>query len=142
MNNKTLELIKKYDIKAKKSLGQNFLFDDNVLQQIVYESKVDNKEVVEIGPGLGSMTYILLPVVKELTCYEVDEQMINILNQEIDDPKLTLIKENFLTSNFSEWKNKKTIVANIPYYITSDILFKIFDNIEWFDNYGSKRSGL
>ena len=127
-----IDLYKKYDVSASKRFGQNFLINQGVLGKIVNAADVKDKEVIEIGPGLGSLTMALLPEVKAITSYEIDEDMVKVLEGEIVDEKFTLVKGDFLKDELS-WKGKKTLVANIPYYITSDILFKIFDNHEKFD---------
>lgn len=93
---------------------------------------IKDKDVVEIGPGLGSLTFPLLQEVKSLVSYEIDNEMIKVLQNEITSDKFTLVKNDFLKEEFA-WPNKKTLVANIPYNITSDILFKLFQNCEKFD---------
>ena len=74
-------LMKKYKIKANKNLGQNFLIDDSVIQDIVEGAKIEKEDlVIEIGPGLGSMTALLLEKAKKVICIELDKKMIKILN--------------------------------------------------------------
>ena len=74
-------LMKKYKIKANKSLGQNFLIDDNVIEDIVNGANIQNNDlVIEIGPGLGSMTALLVQKAKKVICIELDKKMIQILN--------------------------------------------------------------
>lgn len=126
------ELFVKYDVSPSKRFGQNFLIDNNIINKIIIAASIHEKDVVEIGPGLGSLTFPLLSEVKSLVSYEIDKEMINVLQNEIKDDKFTLIENDFLKEDFS-WQNKKTIVANIPYNITSDILFKVFENCEKFD---------
>ncbi len=132
--NKIRELQNKYNLNthAKKRFGQNFLIDKNVLNNIIKIADIKDKEVVEIGPGMGSLTVFLLPEVKMLTAYEIDKDMNKILSGEITDDKFTLINGDFLKQSF-EWEGKKTLVANLPYYITSEILFRLFENIDKFD---------
>ncbi len=125
-------LQKKYELHAKKRFGQNFLIDQNVLKKIIDVANIKSKDVVEVGPGLGSLTTCLLPLVKSLTAYEIDPDMIRVLNGEINSPKFELIAGDFLKETLT-WKGKKTLVANLPYYITSDILFKLFENKDKFD---------
>ena len=77
----TKYLMKKYKIKANKSLGQNFLIDEKVIEDIVDGANIDNEDlVIEIGPGLGSMTKLLLEKAKKVICIELDKKMIKILN--------------------------------------------------------------
>ncbi len=126
------DLYKKYDVNASKRFGQNFLINQGVLEKISEVADVKDKDVIEIGPGLGSLTHVLLKDAKSVTSFEIDEDMIKVINGEIEDDNFTLIEGDFLKADLN-WKGKKTLVANIPYYITSDILFKIFENSDKFD---------
>ncbi|TCG11589.1 16S rRNA (adenine(1518)-N(6)/adenine(1519)-N(6))-dimethyltransferase RsmA [Mycoplasma todarodis] len=132
--NKIKELQTKYELQvhAKKRFGQNFLIDQNVLEHIIEVADIKGKDVVEVGPGMGSLTVFLLPEAKKLTAYEIDKDMITVLNGEIKDENFELIDGDFLKQPL-EWEGKKTLVANLPYYITSDILFRLFENVEKFD---------
>ena len=91
---KTAELVKKYNFKFSKSLGQNFLIDDSVPRDIVAGAEVDENDlVIEIGPGVGTLTAQLLNKAKKVVAIELDNDLIPILNQEIgDNPKFTLIQ--------------------------------------------------
>jgi len=74
-------LMNKYKIKANKNLGQNFLIDENVIEDIVNGAQIDNEDlVIEIGPGLGNMTAVLLEKAKKVICIELDKKMIKILD--------------------------------------------------------------
>lgn len=130
--NEINELFDKYNVGPSKRFGQNFLVDQNILSKIVAASNVENKDVIEIGPGLGSLTRALLNEAKSVTSYEIDEDMVRVLSKEIKDDKFKLVFKDFLEASF-DWEGKRSIVANIPYNITSPILFKIFENIEKFD---------
>lgn len=132
-------LMKKYKIKANKSLGQNFLIDDTVIQDIVEGAKISNEDlVIEIGPGLGSMTALLLEKVKKVICVELDKRMIKILNDRfIAYDNIELINEDVLKLDLNkiieEEKEKNQIkdvkiVANLPYYITTPIIMKLLEN--------------
>ncbi|SJZ47516.1 16S rRNA (adenine(1518)-N(6)/adenine(1519)-N(6))-dimethyltransferase RsmA [Mycoplasmopsis verecunda] len=114
------------EIYAKKKFGQNFLKDQNILNKIVNVFDINNQDVIEIGPGRGALTKQLLNKVNHLTAFEIDQDMIDVLNSEIHDNKLTLIHKDFLEADLSDFNNVY-LIANIPYYITTDILFKIFD---------------
>lgn len=122
-----IELFDKYEVGPSKRFGQNFLIDANIISKIIESSEIKDKDVVEIGPGLGSLTNSLLPVVKSLTSYEIDEDMIRVLKGEVNNEKFSLIEGDFLLTPLS-WEGKKILVANIPYNITSDIIFKLFEN--------------
>ena len=134
----TNQLLKKYKIRANKSLGQNFLIDDEVILDIVNGANIgENDLVIEIGPGLGSMTKLLLEKAKKVICIELDKKMIKILcerffdknNLEIINADVlkvdlnTLIKEEKAKNNIENVK----IVANLPYYITTPIIMKLIE---------------
>lgn len=126
------EIIQRDNIKAKKHFGQNFLVDLNILKKIISSSKPDNENVIEIGPGLGSLTEYLQPVSKKLVCYEIDDDMIDILNERFPDKdNLTILKQDFMNVNVDKdistyFNNEDVIlVANLPYYITTAILTKV-----------------
>ncbi|MCK5807244.1 MAG: ribosomal RNA small subunit methyltransferase A [Mycoplasmataceae bacterium] len=121
------KLYSKYDVQASKRFGQNFLIDQKVLKHIIEVSDADNADVIEIGPGLGSLSLYLLEVVNSLKAYELDRNMIRVLKGEIKDPKFELLEGDFLKV-FEEPKTVSNVIANIPYNITSDILFKLFEN--------------
>lgn len=128
-----INLYKKYNVQASKRFGQNFLIDNKIIEQIIDYTNCKNSYVVEIGPGLGSLTLALLQTVKKLIAFEIDTSMIKVLKAEIKDPKFILKNEDFLKANF-EFSHKQKIIANIPYHITSLILFKIFKNINFFSS--------
>lgn len=117
---------------AKKHLGQNFLIDKNIIQKIISTANIEGKEVIEIGPGQGAITEILVEKAQNVIAYEIDQDMINILKNKIDASNFILRHEDFLKAEF-DWKNKKYVVANLPYYITSKILFKMFDSFDKFE---------
>ena len=127
---KTAELVKKYNFKFSKSLGQNFLIDDSVPRDIVAGAEVDENDlVIEIGPGVGTLTAQLLNKAKKVVAIELDNDLIPILNQEIgDNPKFTLIHKDALKVNFNEESGEEKsvkLVANLPYYVTTPIIVKL-----------------
>ncbi len=130
--NEIKSLFRKYEVAPSKRFGQNFLMDQNVLKNILKVADIKGKDVIEIGPGLGSLTHLLLQEAKNTYSYEVDADMIKVLEGEIDKPSFHLIQGDFLKADF-DWEGQRTVVANIPYYITSDILFKLFKNATKFD---------
>ena len=121
------KLFDKYEVGPSKRFGQNFLIDLNILNKIVKVFDIKDQDVIEVGPGLGSLTHMILKEAKSLTSYEIDEDMIRVIKSEINNEKFTLVEGDFLRANL-EWEGKKICVANIPYNITSDILFKLFEN--------------
>lgn len=110
---------------AKKRFGQNFLTDKNLLNKIVKEANVSNKDVIEVGPGMGALTKPLLEVAKSVTAYEIDNDLKPLLNEMAEENENLIVKfEDFLTIELPSDKTYE-VVANIPYNITSPIIFKI-----------------
>ena len=116
---KTQELVKKYNFKFSKSLGQNFLVDDSVLNDIVSGAEVSKNDfVIEIGPGVGTLTAQILKKAKRVTAVELDNDLIPILQQELgDNPKFQLIHKDALKVDFNEVigdEESVKLVANLP----------------------------
>lgn len=130
MEIKTAELVKKYNFKFSKGLGQNFLVDDSVPRDIVAGAEVDENDlVIEIGPGVGTLTAQLLNKAKRVVAIELDSDLIPILQEEIgDNPKFSLIHNDALKVNFNEIigdEKSVKLVANLPYYVTTPIIVKL-----------------
>ncbi len=133
-------LMKKYKIKANKGLGQNFLIDDKVLEDIVDGACIgQNDLVIEIGPGLGSLTKLLLERAKKVICIELDKKMVKILNDRfIAYNNFLIINADILKINLNELIKQEReennnienvkVVANLPYYITTPIIMKLVEN--------------
>ncbi len=125
MNN---EIIKKYNIKAKKALGQNFLVNNEILKQIVNITNIENKNIIEVWPWYWALTEkILEKKPKNLELIELDKDMINILNDRIKNNDLKIQNTNITIKNIDVLKyypnfDNYIVIANIPYYITSPIL--------------------
>ena len=136
--NDTKYLIKKYKIKANKSLGQNFLIDDNVLQDIVRGAEIqENDVIIEIGPGLGSLTKLLLEKAKKVICIELDKKMVRILKERflaynnleiINDDVLHIDLQQIIQKEKEQGAGSVKVVANLPYYITTPIIMKLIEN--------------
>lgn len=120
------------DIKAKKSLGQNFLKDESILNKISESVTTDEQDlIIEIGPGKGALTKHLIKKNSYLVCYEIDTRMKEIL-QSLEDEKTKIIYKDILESNILEDikdinYNNIYIIANIPYYITTPIIKKVMN---------------
>ena len=124
------------NIKAKKSLGQNFLIDREILEQIVNTVEITNKEILEIGPGSGNLTaYILKKKPKKIHVIEKDNDLSFLLNEKFDS-KINIINKDVLEiseNNIS--KEKLTVFGNLPYNISTEILSKWIVNLDknfWF----------
>lgn len=126
---KTLEMLKKNSFKLTKSLGQNFLIDDTVLEDIITAADVNkDDEIIEIGPGFGALTSLLLDRSKNVTAVEIDKKIIPILNEEFKDySNLKIINEDVLKCDMDEiiGENEVKILANLPYYVTTPIITKL-----------------
>ncbi|MFA6377431.1 MAG: 16S rRNA (adenine(1518)-N(6)/adenine(1519)-N(6))-dimethyltransferase RsmA [Acholeplasmataceae bacterium] len=111
----------------KKKFGQNFLRDKNLLLKIVRESYIEHKNVIEIGPGQGALTSFLAEKASFVKAYEIDETLKPLLSElEIKYPNLSVIYQDFLEVEIND-DQEYHVVANIPYNITSPILFKILE---------------
>lgn len=127
---KTQELVKKYNFKFSKSLGQNFLIDDSVLTNIVDGASVDDKDfIIEIGPGVGTLTAKLLMKAKKVTSIELDNDLIPILQEELGEHEnFDLIHNDALKVDFNSLIGDEPsvkLVANLPYYVTTPIIVKL-----------------
>ena len=125
-------------IKPKKSLGQNFLIDHSVLEQIVDTVEIANKEVLEIGPGSGNLTaFILKKNPKKVYTIEKDDELALLLKDKFAD-EITIINDDVLKISEDKISNEKlTVFGNLPYNISTEILSKWIINIDkkfWFEN--------
>lgn len=132
MDVKTQELVKKYNFRFSKSLGQNFLIDDSVLEDIVEGAEVSEEDlVIEIGPGVGTLTRELIKKAKRVVAIELDSNLIPILTEELgNEEKFSLIHNDALKVNFDEimaGEKSVKLVANLPYYVTTPIIAKLLN---------------
>ena len=125
-------LLNQYNLRAKKSFGQNFLINESIVDEIVEKSNITNEDVIlEIGPGLGTLTKKLLKVAKKVIAVELDQDMCNILKSRINDENLEIINQDILKLDINEITakyGKIKVVANLPYYITTPIIMKLLEN--------------
>lgn len=137
----TRKIMKKFNIVANKRYGQNFLIDDNILEEIVNSADITKDDlVIEIGPGLGNLTEYILSRAKYAILVEIDSKMIKVLEDRFKDRKnYILINDDILKVNIDklveEIKSKNDlsfrsvkVVANLPYYITTPIIFKLLED--------------
>ena len=137
----TKKILNKYNIRANKRYGQNFLIDDDILNGIVNVANISKEDlVIEIGPGLGNLTKYLLESAGYVIAVEIDKKMIEILNDRFSKYKnFLLLNEDILKINVDmiiekvekesgvKYKNIK-VVANLPYYVTTPIIFKLLQD--------------
>ena len=126
------------NIKAKKSLGQNFLIDREVLNQIVSTTKIESKEILEIGPGSGNLTtYLLKQNPKKIYVIEKDDDLALLLKEKFDN-EIEIINDDILKISEDKISNQKLVVfGNLPYNISTEILSKWILNIGsnfWFES--------
>ena len=133
-----MDILKKYNITANKKLGQNFLINDDVIENIVKAANIKKDDlIIEIGPGLGTLTKKLLEEAGKVICIELDKKMLVVLNDRFKFyDNFKLINEDILQVNLKmlieqekqeNLKNVK-IVANLPYYITTPIIMKLLED--------------
>ena len=131
----TQMLLRQYNLRAKKKFGQNFLINREIIEQIISKSEISKDDVVlEIGPGLGTLTKELLKSAKKVIAVELDEDMVSILHNRFNDPNLEIINEDILKLDLHDITSKYgriKVVANLPYYITTPIIMKLLeDNVD------------
>ena len=132
----TIEVIKKYDFTFQKRYGQNFLTDTHVIDKIVDAAGLTEDDyVIEIGPGIGSMTQYLCERAGRVTAVEIDRDLIPILNETLKDyDNIEIINDDILKLDLNRLVNEKNggkpakIVANLPYYITTPIIMSLLEN--------------
>ncbi|MBC8526024.1 MAG: ribosomal RNA small subunit methyltransferase A [Candidatus Cloacimonetes bacterium] len=126
----------------KKSLGQHFLIDKNISEKIVRLADISEEDIVwEIGSGKGILTEKLLKKCGKLYAFEIDKKWIDYLKENLSNPKLRLINQDILKIDFAKfvtqlrnYSNSIKIVANLPYQITSPIIFKIIESRQFFSS--------
>jgi len=124
-------------ILKKKSLGQNFLIDENIARKIVRTADVQKSDIVwEIGPGSGVLTKILIDKCKQLYAFEIDNEWYGFLQSQYENTSLILVNADILVVDFKDFfqSEKVKIVANLPYQITSPVLFKILESRDLFSS--------
>lgn len=119
----------KYHHVFKKNLGQNYIKDEAILEKIALFADIKNDLVLEIGTGMGSLSIILAKYAKEIFTYEIDASLNEYLNAIFKNQNIRYINKDFLKEDLSFLKDRHfDVVANVPYYITTDIVKKFLDN--------------
>lgn len=139
---KTIEMIQKYEFVFQKKFGQNFLIDIHVLEKIISAAGVTKEDLVlEIGPGIGTMTQYLAEAARQVIAVEIDSSLIPILKETLADyGNVTLINEDILKVDIKQLAEEYNqgrpikVVANLPYYITTPIIMGLFESNVPIDN--------
>ncbi len=132
----TIAVLQKYHFNFQKRFGQNFLIDPHVLEKIIDAAGVTKEDfVLEIGPGIGTMTQYLAEAAREVTAVEIDKNLIPILADTLNGyPNVTVINEDILKLDICKLAEEKNggkpikVVANLPYYITTPIIMGLFES--------------
>lgn len=132
----TLAVLKKYDFNFQKKYGQNFLVDTHILEKIIDAAQVGRDDfVVEIGPGIGTMTQYLCEHAREVLAVEIDKNLIPILQDTLAEyDNVTVLNEDILKVDLKKMAEEKNggrpikVVANLPYYITTPIIMGLFES--------------
>lgn len=133
---KTIEILQKYGFRFQKKFGQNFLIDPHVLDKIVAAAEISPEDfVIEIGPGIGTLTQYLAYQAREVCAVEIDSNLLPILEDTLSDwDNVTVIHQDILKLDLAALVKEKNqgrpakIVANLPYYITTPIIMGLFEN--------------
>ena len=131
----TIEIIQKYEFKFQKKFGQNFLIDTHVLDKIIRVAEITKEDLVlEIGPGIGTLTQYLCENAREVIAVEIDRQLIPVLQDTLSAyDNVTVLNEDILKVDIKALVNERNggkpvkVVANLPYYITTPILMELFE---------------
>ena len=131
-----MSILSGFNFQFSKSLGQNFLIDKNILNKIVENSNITDKiNVLEIGPGAGTLTYELCKAAKKVVAVEIDKTLVPVLNYVLSDfDNFTLINDDIMKINLKELIHEQfgdeefVVAANLPYYITTPIIMNLFEN--------------
>ena len=130
--NETKFILNKYGIHANKSLGQNFLINNEVVSTIIESANISNKDlVIEIGPGIGALTEQIAKVAKEVYAFEIDERFLTVLDDTLSPySNVTVIHQDILDVDFEAFQKeyladveRLVVIANLPYYITPIYLY-------------------
>lgn len=132
----TIEILQKYNFNFQKKFGQNFLIDENVLDKIIRAAEITKDDyVLEIGPGIGTMTQYLACAAREVTAVEIDRALIPILEDTLKEyDNVSIINEDILKVDIAALAKEKNggrpikVVANLPYYITTPIIMGLFES--------------
>lgn len=135
--NRTIEIQQKYGVQAKKSLGQNFIIDTNILHKIVEAGSVDKDTIViEVGPGIGALTEQIAKIAKHVYAFEIDQRLLPVLDDTLSPyDNITVLNEDILEVDLSRFfeeqainRERVVVMANLPYYITTPIIINFLES--------------
>ncbi len=134
---RTRDILEKYGFSFKKSLGQNFLIDTNILKKIVsFANLTENSGAIEIGPGIGALTEQLARSSKKVVAFEIDQRLLPILNDTLSPyENVNIIHKDVLEADVQQVMDEEfkgiddvMVVANLPYYVTTPIIMKLLED--------------
>ena len=134
---RTVEIMRRFDIQMKKSLGQNFLIEPRMLEKMIEAGQVDaDTTVIELGPGIGALTQYLAHHAKQVLAFEIDQRFVGILQETLADcDNVQVVHQDILSVDFSSpeyaWlqdQSRLVVVANLPYYITTPIIMRLIES--------------
>lgn len=134
---RTKEILEKYGLSAKKSLGQNFIIDTNILRNIVQTASVDEQTtVIEVGPGIGALTEQIAKEAKEVFAFELDDRLLSVLDDTLSPyDNVTVFHQDILAVDFEQFQadylsdtTRLVVIANLPYYITTPIIMHLIES--------------
>lgn len=133
---RTKEILERYDLHARKNYGQNFIVDSGIVDKIARNAMTGEETIaLEIGAGIGALTQCLGKYAKKVYAFEIDERLIPVLHEVLDMHNIEIIQQDFMEVDLTKFiedvnpEGKDVIIAaNLPYYITTPILFKLFEH--------------
>ncbi|MBQ9643942.1 MAG: 16S rRNA (adenine(1518)-N(6)/adenine(1519)-N(6))-dimethyltransferase RsmA [Lachnospiraceae bacterium] len=138
----TLEVLDQFGIRARKKYGQNFLIDANIVRGIIDTAEITREDcVLEIGPGIGTMTQLLSGAAGQVVCVEIDESLKPVLAYTLSDcPNVTILWQDVLKTDLQALRDqyapgrRMKVVANLPYYVTTPILMMLLEQQDLFES--------
>jgi 16S rRNA (adenine1518-N6/adenine1519-N6)-dimethyltransferase len=133
--------LKEYGLIPRKGWGQHFLVDRNILNKVIWAAQVEKEDVVlEVGPGLGEMTFALARQAKRVIAIEIDSKLVAILNEKMKNyPNVEVVKSDILKVDFNQFLKKEghpiKVVANLPYQVSTPLLFRFIESKETFSTF-------
>ena len=138
----TLEILDRFGIRARKKYGQNFLIDANIVRGIIETAGITQEDcVLEIGPGIGTMTQLLSAAAGRVVSVEIDESLQPVLAETLSDcPNVTILWQDVLKTDLVQVRDeyapgkRMKVVANLPYYVTTPILMQLLEQKDLFES--------